>query len=133
MNGKVITSTYPSPASVAADAAAQLLGAGQPASGRGHRQHRRDPVVADQPDDLLDQVVGVGEVGAPRRRGDLDAVAVDGDAGADRQQRAGDRVVVDRQSGDPAGQVEADPDRRGLGGGADQRDAGVGGAAAVAW
>ena len=53
----------------AADPPAQPLLAGEPAAGGLAGQHRRDLVVADDPDDLLDQVVGVGEVGAPGRRG----------------------------------------------------------------
>ena len=54
----------------AADPAAQLLGPGQPATRRRRRQHRRHLVVADEPDDLLGEVLRVGQVGAPRRRRD---------------------------------------------------------------
>ena len=57
----------------AADAAAAALHVGEPAAGRRGGQHRGDVVVAGEPDDLLDQVGGVGEVGTPRRRGDLRA------------------------------------------------------------
>ena len=60
----------------AADAAAAALHVGQPAAGRRGRQHRGDVVVAGEPDDLLDQVGRVGQVGAPRRRGDGERAAV---------------------------------------------------------
>ena len=41
-----------------------------PRPGRRRRQHRRDVVVAGEPDDLLDQVGRVGQVGPPGRRRD---------------------------------------------------------------
>ena len=58
----------------APDAAAAALHVGQAAAGRGGGQHRGDVVVAGEPDDLLDQVRGVGQVRAPRRRDDLRAL-----------------------------------------------------------
>ena len=59
----------------AADAAPPALHVGEPAPGRRGGQHRGDVVVAGEPDDLLDQVGGVGEVGPPGRRGDGQRVA----------------------------------------------------------
>ena len=59
---------WPAAASVVRDGAAQLLGTGQAAAGRGDGQHRRDAVVADDAGDLLGQRPLVGEVGAPARR-----------------------------------------------------------------
>ena len=56
--------------------------------GGGDGQHARDPVVPDEPDDLLDEVVRVGEVAAARSAVDRAApspVAVD--VAADRGQR----------------------------------------------
>ena len=44
------------------------LGRGQPAADRGPGHDRVDGVVADQPADLLDVVVRVGQVGPPARR-----------------------------------------------------------------
>ena len=54
------------------------LGRGQPPTGRRHRQHGRDPVVALEPGDLLDQVDSQPQVRPParrRRRSGRDAAA----------------------------------------------------------
>ena len=45
-----------------------LLRGGEAATGRGGGQHRRNGVEALQPQHLLDEVRGLGEVGPPRRR-----------------------------------------------------------------
>ena len=50
---------------------AAALARAQPAPGRGGRQHRRDAVVALQPQHLLDQVGGLLQVRPPGRRGGL--------------------------------------------------------------
>ena len=67
-NGKLTTSTKPAPASVRPTRRRSRWLRVRPRPGGGRRQHRRHVGVADDPRDLLDQVEGVGEVGAPRRR-----------------------------------------------------------------
>ena len=67
----------------APDAATQPLLAGQPATDGRDRDHGRHLVVPDDPDDLLDQVVGVGHVGSPRRWGHREGLLA-GDLRADR-------------------------------------------------
>ena len=119
------------PGQGAADPAPEPLPPRQAATGRRRREHRRHVDVADDPGHLLDQVEGVGEVGAPRRRGrgegDVGAV----DRAAHRLQVGDHRGRVDGHAGHPRGQVVGDRDRLGLGRGADHRHAGVGRAAAV--
>ena len=51
---------------------AQPLARREPAAGQRARHPGRDVLVAFQPDDLLGQVGGVGEVGPPGRRGHLE-------------------------------------------------------------
>ena len=76
----------------AADRAAQPLRGGEAAPGGRARHPHRDVLVALQPDDLLGQVVGVGEVGPPGRRPDQRAAQAGpgsiGDLAADLAQPA---------------------------------------------
>ena len=101
-NGKLITSTQPAPASVRPTRRRSRCSRVSPRPAGARRQHRRHLVVADDPDDLLDQVVGVGEVRAPRRRGHgqpvavLDDVAADGRAGWRRSSAASISMPVIR-------------------------------------
>ena len=59
------------------------LGVGETGAARGGRDDRRDALVAVDAGDLLDEVLGGGEVGAPGRRGHREQVAVAGDRAAD--------------------------------------------------
>ena len=113
------------------DPAAQSLLAGQTATGGLAGQHGRHLVVADDPGDLLDQVERVAEVGPPRRRGRDERGVLLVEHAADGLE-VGDRGGgVDRHAGHPRGQVVAHLDRRLRRRRADDRDAGVGRAAAV--
>ena len=111
----------------AADPPAQALAAGQAAAGRLAREDRGHLVVADDPDDLLDQVVGVGEVGSPGRRHEA-GVRSSRSPTAARCADVG--VVRDVDPGDPGREVERHRDRGRRRRLADQRHAGLGGAAA---
>ena len=86
----------------AADAAPAALHLGEAAAGRRRREHRRDVVVPGEPDDLLDQVGRVGQVGAPRRRRDGEGIAARVDVAADRARaarRPGPRCRARRRPG----------------------------------
>ena len=65
------------------DPAPDPLRAGEAATGRSDGEHRRDAVVAGEPGHLLGELGPAGEVGAPRRRRDLEAAVDAGDDAAD--------------------------------------------------
>ena len=113
----------------AADPAAQPLRLGQAAAGRRLRQRGGQVLVALQPDDLLGEVVGVAEVGAPGRHGDDQLVA----ARRRRSRPAGGGVPRSRgRSRCPRpgrGGRRASAMVRGADGRDDLGDAGLGGAA----
>ena len=94
----------------------------QAAADRRPRHGGGDGVVTDQPTDLLDVVVRVGQVGSPARRGDRQRRAVDGHRGADRLQQRHHGAGIDGGAEDAARQVGLD---RGDGGSGHRSDDGL--------
>ena len=111
-NGKLSTSTQPAPASVRPIRRRSRCSRVSPRPAAGVRQHGRHVVVADDPGDLLDQVVGVGQVGPPgrrRRRRRASRAGSTAQPTASRCATAVSASIVD--AGDPGGQVVGHPDR----------------------
>ncbi|KIX78158.1 hypothetical protein SF12_10260 [Streptomyces sp. MBRL 601] len=86
----------------AADAAVQPLAVGEAAPGGRLRQGGGEVLVPLQPDDLLGEVVGGAQVGAPGRDGD-DQVVLAVDVAADLLEAADDGLPVVGDPGDLAG------------------------------
>ncbi len=108
--------------------AARPLGLGQALARRDGGHPGGDVVVPLQSDDLLREVVRVGEVGAPGRRGDLQDVGA-GDRAADLLEAPGDGLAAVPGAGDPVGQVGGDGDGAHRVRGGDVGDTGLGGTA----
>ena len=68
------TSTRPWPASTSATRRRTRWRVGEPGAARGRREDRGDALVAVDAGDLLDEVLGGGEVGAPGGRGHREQV-----------------------------------------------------------
>ena len=104
---------------------------GEPGAARRGRDDRGDALVAVDAGDLLDEVLGGGEVGAPGRRGHREQVPVAGDRAADRLQDRDDLALEVDDADDLRREVDVHRHRYRVGRGAHVGDVRVGDSPAV--